>query len=50
MQYVQSALTILKLMFQKPGGRDLGGAKWTINGKIVCTAQADKTIGGIEEG
>lgn len=31
---------------QGPGGRDLGGAKWTINGKIVWTTQAQKTIGG----
>ena len=29
---------------QGPGGRDLGGAKWTINGKIVWTTQAQKTI------
>lgn len=31
---------------QGPGGRDLGGAKWTINGKIVWTTQTQKTIGG----
>ena len=31
---------------QGPGGRDLGGAKWTINGKIVWTTQAQKTKGG----
>ena len=29
-----------------PGGRDLGGAKWTINGKIVWTTEAHKTEGG----
>ncbi len=31
---------------QGSGGRDLGGAKWTINGKIAWTTQAQKTIGG----
>ena len=31
---------------QGPGGRDLGGAKWTINGKIVWTTEAQKTEGG----
>ena len=31
---------------QGPGGRDLGGAKWTINGKIVWTTEAHKTEGG----
>ena len=27
---------------QGPGGRDLGGAKWTINGKIVWTTEPHK--------
>jgi hypothetical protein len=31
---------------QGPGGRDLGGAKWTINGKIVWTTEVHKTEGG----
>ena len=31
---------------QGPGERDLGGAKWTINGKIVWTTEAHKTEGG----
>lgn len=28
---------------QGPGGRDMGSAKWTINGRIVITAEAHKT-------
>ncbi len=28
---------------QGPGGRDIGGAKWTINGKILITWEAHKT-------
>lgn len=28
---------------QGPNGQDLGSAKWTINGKIVITAEAHKT-------
>jgi hypothetical protein len=28
---------------QGPGGRDLGGAKWTINGKIIWTTEGYKT-------
>ena len=31
---------------QGPGGRDLGGAKWTINGRIVWTTEARKSEGG----
>ncbi len=27
---------------QGPGGRDLGGAKWTINGKVVWTTESHK--------
>ena len=27
---------------QAPGGRDLGSAKWIVNGKIVCTTEAHK--------
>ena len=27
---------------QGPGGQDMGSAKWTINGKIVITAEAHK--------
>ncbi len=30
---------------QGPGGRDLGSAKWTINGRIVWTTEAHKTEG-----
>ena len=26
-----------------PGGQDMGSAKWTINGKVVITAEAHKT-------
>jgi hypothetical protein len=26
-----------------PGGRDMGGAKWVINGKIVITAEVHQT-------
>jgi hypothetical protein len=32
---------------QGPGGRDLGSAKWTINGKIVWTTEVHKTEGGV---
>jgi hypothetical protein len=28
---------------QGPGGRDMGGAKWTVNGKILITWEAHKT-------
>jgi hypothetical protein len=28
---------------QGPGGRDLGSAKWTVNGKVVWTTEAHKT-------
>jgi hypothetical protein len=28
---------------QGPGGRDMGSAKWTINGKILITWEAHKT-------
>ncbi|HYX55493.1 MAG TPA: hypothetical protein VE818_05000 [Nitrososphaeraceae archaeon] len=31
---------------QGPGGRDLGSAKWTINGKVVWTTEAHKTESG----
>jgi hypothetical protein len=34
---------------QGPGGRDMGSAKWTINGKIVITAEAHQTVGGNEQ-
>jgi hypothetical protein len=30
---------------QGPDGRDLGGAKWVINGKIVWQTEAHKTSG-----
>ncbi|HEY6882825.1 MAG TPA: hypothetical protein VI278_02180 [Nitrososphaeraceae archaeon] len=32
---------------QGPGGRDLGGAKWKINGKIVWSTEGHKTSGGV---
>lgn len=28
---------------QGPGGQDIGSAKWTINGKVVISAEAHKT-------
>ena len=28
---------------QGPNGRDLGGAKWTVNGKVVWTTELHKT-------
>jgi hypothetical protein len=28
---------------QGPGGRDMGSAKWTINGRVVITAEAHQT-------
>ena len=31
---------------QGPGGRDLGSAKWTMNGKVVWTTEAHKTKSG----
>ena len=31
---------------QGPGGRDLGSAKWTVNGKVVWTTEAHKTESG----
>ncbi len=30
---------------QGPGGRDLGGAKWTVNGKIIWTTEGHKISG-----
>ncbi|HEU0144784.1 MAG TPA: hypothetical protein VFQ47_08360 [Nitrososphaera sp.] len=33
---------------QGPGGRDMGGAKWTVNGKILITWEAHKTSEGEE--
>jgi hypothetical protein len=30
---------------QGPGGRDLGGAKWTVNGKILWRTEGHKTTG-----
>jgi hypothetical protein len=30
---------------QGPGGRDLGGAKWTVNGKIIWTTEGHKSSG-----
>jgi hypothetical protein len=30
---------------QAPGGRDLGSAKWIVNGKIVWTTEAHKAAG-----
>jgi hypothetical protein len=30
---------------QGPSGRDLGGAKWTVNGKVVWTTELHKTGG-----
>jgi hypothetical protein len=30
---------------QGPGGRDLGGAKWTVNGKIIWTTEGHKRSG-----
>jgi hypothetical protein len=32
---------------QGPGGRDLGGAKWKINGKIVWSTEGHKTASGV---
>ena len=32
---------------QGPGGRDLGGAKWKINGKIIWSTEGHKTAGGV---
>jgi hypothetical protein len=32
---------------QGPGGRDLGGAKWKINGKIIWSTEGHKTASGI---
>jgi hypothetical protein len=29
---------------QGPGGQDMGSAKWTINGKIVITAEAHENV------
>jgi hypothetical protein len=28
---------------QGPGGQDMGSAKWTVNGKVVITAEAHRT-------
>ncbi len=33
---------------QAPGGRDIGGAKWTINGKVLITWEAHQTSEGVE--
>src|SRR5919199_6524014 len=30
---------------QGPGGRDLGSAKWTVNGKIIWTTEGHKISG-----
>ena len=30
---------------QGPSGQDLGSAKWTVNGKVVITAEAHETTG-----
>lgn len=32
-----------------PGGQDMGSAKWTVNGKVVITAEAHKTGEGAEQ-
>jgi protein subunit release factor B len=32
---------------QGPGGRDLGGAKWKINGKIIWSTEGHKTASGV---
>lgn len=29
---------------QGPGGQELGGAKWTINGKVAITAETHKAV------
>ena len=31
---------------QGPGGQEFGSAKWTVNGKIVITAEAHQTEAG----
>jgi hypothetical protein len=30
---------------QGPAGQDLGSAKWTVNGRVVITAEAHETTG-----
>ena len=32
-----------------PGGRDLGSAKWTVNGRIAITAEAHETAEAARE-
>ncbi len=34
---------------QGPGGKDMGSAKWTVNGKVIITAEAHKTTGETEQ-
>ncbi len=34
---------------QGPGGREMGSAKWTVNGKVIITAEAHKTAEDIEQ-
>ena len=34
---------------QGPNGQELGSAKWTVNGKIVITAEAHKTTAAEED-
>lgn len=34
---------------QGPGGQDMGSAKWTVNGKVVITAEAHRTGEGTEQ-
>ncbi|MEW6605765.1 MAG: hypothetical protein AB1351_13915, partial [Thermoproteota archaeon] len=34
---------------QGPGGQDMGSAKWTVNGKVVITAEAHRTEEGTEQ-
>ncbi|HEX7032608.1 MAG TPA: hypothetical protein VF172_06380 [Nitrososphaera sp.] len=34
---------------QGPGGKEMGSAKWTVNGKVIITAEAHKTAAGEAE-
>jgi hypothetical protein len=34
---------------QGPGGQDMGSAKWTINGRVVITAEAHQSGEGLEK-
>jgi hypothetical protein len=34
---------------QGPGGQDMGSAKWTVNGKVVITAEAHQMGEGTEQ-